>query len=336
MEICYLLAFPDSEDKSHQPIEQFKGLKDAPYFQPIDIDLVTLGEETIIIEGYAVAVTRQRYDDYVQMVECHYDLRDPFAASVLPDRTKIQSALQSRYIPETYRQNGLYEEYSILLMNDAKPTPDKWIAKNELALANFIRSQREVFEKNEIGEILSSRSRYSTQDLTLVDWEGAVIIAPNNDFQSDIVLLKIGNYQLLRYRMLDKSIEAMLDKINEAFFQNGRRPRATRGLIRQIAEHKLEVMLDFERAEQSLLLIGDWYTAKLYESIHNEFYLKDWKESVKTKLDNLENIVETIQDNFALSFETLMERLQMLGWVILLVGYIYLYMLDAGWFKFPK
>jgi hypothetical protein len=94
-------------------------------------------------------------------------------------------------------------------------------------------------------------------------------------------------------------------------------------------------MLGFERAEQSLLLIGDWYTAKLYESIHNEFYLKDWKESVRNKLDNLENIVETIQENFALSFETLMERLQMLGWVLLLIGYLYLYALDAGWFKFP-
>ena len=331
MEICYLLAFPDSEQKTHQPAEQFKGLKDAPYFQPIDIDLVTLGEETIVIEGYAVAVTRQRYDGYVQMVECHFDLRDPFAASVLQERTKIQNALQSRYIPEGYRLSGLFEEYTILMVNDAKPTPDKWLDKNALALANFIRSQREVLEKNEISEILASRSRYSAQDLTLVDWEGAVIIAPNNDFQSDIALLKIGNYQLLRYRMLDKLIENMLDKINESFFQNKRRPRATRGLIRQIAEHRLEVMLDFERAEQNLLLIGDWYTAKLYESIHNELYLKDWKESVQSKLDNLENIVQTIKDNFTMSWETLMDRLQLLGWVLLLVGYIYLYLLDAGW-----
>ena len=335
MEICYLLAFPDSEDVTHQPIEQFKGLKDAPYFQPIDIDLVTLGEETILIEGYAVAVSRQRYDDYVQMVECHFDLRDPFAPSVLANRTKIQSALQSRYIPERYRLNGLYEEYTILLVNEAKPTPDKWLEKNAHTLANFIRSQRDVFEQIEINEILTSRTRYSAQELTLIDWEGAVIIAPNGDYQSDIVLLKIGNYQLLRYRMLDKSIEDMLDKINESFFQNRRRPRATRGLVRKIAQHRLEVMLDFERAEQSLLLIGDWYTAKLYESIHTELYLKDWKESVRSKLDNLENIVKTIQENFALSFETLMERLQMLGWVILLIGYIYLYMLDAGWFKFP-
>ena len=335
MEICYLLAFPDSDEGKTQSPEQFKGLKDAPYFQPIDIDLVTLGEETIVIEGYTVAMTRQRYDSVVQMVECHYDLRDPFAASVLPDRTKIQSALQSRYIPEQYRRNGLFEEYSILLVKDAKPTPDKWLEKNAHALANFIRSQRDIFEQNEIGEILTSRTRYSAQELTLIDWEGAVIIAPNADYQSDIALLKIGNYQLLRYRVLDKSIEEMLDKINEAFFKNRRRPRATRGLIRQIAEHRLEVMLNFERAEQSLLLIGDWYTAKLYESIHNELYLKDWKESVRAKLDNLENIVETIQENFALSFETLMDRLQMLGWVLLLVGYLYLYFLDAGWIQIP-
>lgn len=333
MELCYLLAFPDSDDSPPQPVEQIKGLKDAPYFQPIDIGLVTLGDETLIIEGYAVSVMRQRYDGRVQMIECHYELEDPFAASTLSDRTKIQSALQSRYTPEAFRRNGLFEEYTILLVQHVKPSPDKWIEKNNLAIANFIRSQREVFDKGEVSEILASRTRYSASELTLVDWEGAVIIAPLADYQSDIALLKIGNYQLLRYRMLDQSIEEMLDKINERFFQ-AKRPRATRGLVRQIAAHRLEVMLDFERAEQNLLLIGDWYTAKLYESIQNELYLKDWKESVRAKLDNLENIVETIQDNFMLSWEALMERAQMLGWVLLLIGYIYLYLLDAGWLHF--
>ncbi len=336
MEVCYLIAFPDSDETTRQPAEQFKGLiKDAPYFQPVDIDLVTLGDETIVIEGYAVGVMRHRYDGRVQMVECRYDIADPFAVSVLTARTKIQAALQSRYIPESHRASGLFEEYSILLVKDAKPTPDKWIEKNALVLSNFIRSQRDVFDKEEMGEILASRTRYSAEELTLIDWEGAVIIAPKADYRSDIALLKIGNYQLLRYRMLDQTIEDLLDKINESFFQNRRRPRATRGLIRQIAEHRLEVMLGFERAEQSLLLIGDWYTAKLYESIHNEFYLKDWKESVRSKLDNLENIVETIQENFALSFENLMDRLQLIGWVLLLIGYLYLYVLDAGWIQFP-
>ncbi|MDD2920858.1 MAG: hypothetical protein PHQ36_01105 [Anaerolineales bacterium] len=335
MEIAYLIAFPDPDDGNAPPPEKFKGLKDAPYFEPIDIELVTLGEETIIIEERAISIVRQRYDGRVQMIECRFELKNPLAASILQERAKIEAALQSHFIPAPMRQSGLFEEYTILLVKEAKPTPEKWLDKNAAELSRFIRSQRETLDKEEINEILSSRTRYSAHELTLVDWEGAVIIAPNGDFQSDVALLKIGNYQLLRYRMLDQTIEKMLDKLNEAFFKNKRRPRPTRGMLRQIAEHRLEVMLDFERAEQYMLLIGDWYTSKLYEAIQTELYLKDWKESVKSKLDNLENIVETIKDNFSVSMEVLMDRIQMFGWVILLIGYIYLYFLDAGWIKFP-
>jgi hypothetical protein len=330
MEICYLIAFPDADDGKIPLVEPFKGLKDAPYFRPIDIDIVTLGEETVLIEGHAVLVIRQRFDGRVQMVECRFELKDPFAASVLQERTQIQNALQSKFIPTQYRQSGLYEEYTILLVQDASPSPDKWIEKNSRALAKFIRSQREVFDKEELNEILVSRTRYSAVELTLVDWEGAVIIAPNEDYQSDIALLKIGNYQLLRYRMLDQSIDGMLDKISQTFFENKRRSRPTRGVIRQIAEHKLEVMLDFERAEQNLLLIGDWYTAKLYEAIQSEFYLKDWKENLKNKLNNLESIVQTIKDNFSLSIESIWGRIEMAGWMIMLIGYIYLFLADLG------
>lgn len=336
MEICYLLAFPDSLEHPTPVKESIKGLKDAPYFQPVDIDLVSLGDETVLIEGHAVAVVRHQYDEYVQMIEARFTLINPFDPSILLERAKIENALQSKYIPLEYRQSGLFEEYTILLVDDIKQAPDKWIDKNALDISRFIRSQRDTFDKTEIDEILISRTRYSATELTLVDWEGAVIIAPNADYRSDIVLLKIGNYQLLRYRMLDHSIEQLLDKINESFFENKRRPRATRGLIRQIAEHKLEVMLDFERTEQTLLLIGDWYTAKLYEAIQSEFYLKDWKDSVRSKLDNLESIVQTIKDNLSVSWENLMDKVQLILWLLLLLGYLYLYFLDAGWIHLPS
>lgn len=336
MEVCYLIAFPDTEHKVAPVKESIRGLKDAPYFQPVDIDLVSLGDETVLIEGHAVSVIRHQYDEYVQMVEARFLLKNPFDSSALQERSKIEDALKSKYIPVEHRQSGLFEEYTILLVDEVKQAPDKWIDKNALDISRFIRSQRDTFDKNEIAEILMSRTRYSATELTLVDWEGAVIVAPNGDYDSDIVLLKIGNYQLLRYRMLDHSIENLLDKINESFFENKRRPRATRGLIRQIAEHKLEVMLDFERTEQTLLLIGDWYTAKLYEAIQSEFYLKDWKESLRAKLDNLESIMQTIKDNLSVSWENLMDQIQLLLWMVMLIGYLYLYLLDAKWITIPS
>jgi len=336
MEICYLIAFPDTETKLAPVKESIKGLKDAPYFKPVDIDVVSLGEETVLIEGHAVSTMRHQYDEWVQMIEARFTLEDPFDGRALQERAKIEDALMSKFVPAEHRQSGLFEEYTILLVDEVKPSPDKWIDKNALEISRFIRSQRDTFDKNEISEIVMSRTRYSATELTLVDWEGAVIIAPNGDYESDIVLLKIGNYQLLRYRMLDHSIEGLLDKINETFFENKRRPRATRGVIRQIAEHKLEVMLDFERTEQALLLIGDWYTAKLYEAIQSEFYLKDWKDSVRAKLDNLESIMQTIKDNLSISWENLMDQIQLILWMIMLFGYLYLYFLDAGWITIPS
>ena len=334
-EICYIIAFPDSTGETSIPYEQIRGLKDAPYFQPVDIDVRTLGQVEVQAGGVQVSVLRQRYDDQIQIVDCRFQMADVFNPSVIQQREIIERNLRERFIPVEHLGSGLFEEYVVLLITHIRATPDKFIDNNAVQIGRFIRSQREVLDQPELEQILSSRIRYSTKDLTVVDWEGAVIISGSGDFQSDIELLKIGNYQLLRYRMLDELVEKMLDKINESFFINKRRPRATRGAIRDIVHHRLEVMLNFERTEQTLLLIGDWYTAKLYTAIRDELYLEEWKNAIRGKLDNLERLVETIQENFALSFETLMDRLQMVGWVVLLIGYIYLYLLDAGWIELP-
>jgi hypothetical protein len=332
-EICYLLAFPDATKESSEPKEQIRGLKDAPYFQPVDIDVRTLGQSEMQAGGMQASILRQHYDDRIQIVDCRFQMENVLNYQVIQQREVIERNLRERFIPVEYLNNGLFEEYVILLLTKTSPTPDRFIEKNAVQIGRFIRSQREVLDQPELEQIVNSRIRYSTQDLTLVDWEGAVIIAANGDFQSDIELFKIGNYQLLRYRMLDQVLEDLIDNINDSFIVNETRP--TRGTIRKIVKHRLEVMLDFERAEQNLLLIGDWYTAKLYTTIRDEFYLEEWKNNIRSKLDNLEGIVETIQENFALSFETLMDRLQMVGWVLLLVGYLYLYALDAGWINLP-
>ncbi|HAV76720.1 MAG TPA: hypothetical protein DCX53_05125 [Anaerolineae bacterium] len=334
-EICYILAFPDPADKSTEPIEQIRGLRDAPYFQPVDIDVRTLGQAEVQAGGVQVSVLRQRYDDRIQILDCRFQMDDCLSSSGIQQREVIERNLRDRFIPIEHLTRGIYEEYVILLLTKTTPTPEKYLDKNAAQIGRFIRSQREVLDRTELEQILTSRIRYSTKDLTLVDWEGAVIIAENGDFQSDIELLKIGNYQLLRYRMLDELVEEMLDNINETFFINKRRPRRTRSALRGIVQHRLEVMLDFERTDQNLLLIGDWYTAKLYTTIRDEFYLEEWKSAIRAKLDNLESIVETIKDNFSISWENLMDQVQLYLWLVLLLGYLYLYFLDAGWITLP-
>jgi hypothetical protein len=332
-ELCYLLAFPDLVEGSDEPHEQIRGLKDAPYFQPVDISVRSLGQSVIEVTNAHVNVIRQRYDDCVQVVETRFSLGDPLSLSAIQSRAAIESALQQQFVPAEYRESGMFEEYVVLLLPGAKPAPDKFLDKYAIDLARFIRSQREAFDPREIQNILSSRVRYSKDNLTLVDWQAAVIIAPEGDFQSDIELLKIGNYQLLRYRRLDQSIETSLRNLSDQFRVDPRRAlRAgpTRSQIRRIVQHRLDLMLEFEHTEQYLLLIGDWYTAQLYHAIREEFYLESWKEIIKGKLDNLENIIQTMRDNFSLSWSGLMENISLAGWIILLIGYFILFFLEAS------
>ena len=66
--------------------------------------------------------------------------------------------------------------------------------------------------------------------------------------------------------MLDQDVETSLRDIAEKFYKNPRRalrPGPTRGRIQQIVQQRLELMFDFARTDQNLLLIGDWYTAKI-------------------------------------------------------------------------
>jgi hypothetical protein len=324
-EICYLLAFPDETEIPTQSIPVI-GLKNAPYFQPVDINVHTLDQDTLMLEGVPVKVLRQRYDDRVQVIECRFVLQDVLNEAASNQRQRIEDVLQARLIPQRYRENSLFEVYVILLIQDTVGIPDEFVDANADTLARFIRSQHEAPDLSVLEDILISRFSYSKNDLTVVDWEAALIFAPKGDFQSDIELLKIGNYQLLRFRMLGQSIEDILRVIN-VDFKRGKQSlwSPARGTLREIVNHRLELMLDFEHNEQNLLLIGDWYTAKLYHLISDEFYLNDWRDAIQTKLDTLENIVTTIQENFMISWRGLLENIQLAGWLILLVGYFILY-----------
>lgn len=329
--ICYLLAYPHTSSTFFTSPERPQRLKDAPYFEAVDLDIHTIAYETAEVEGVRALIRRQVYDGLIESAECTFDLPDALSVAALQIKARVQAAVRARLTADWGESNRPIEEYTALLLQRIDGAPDEFIERHAQTLARFIRSQREVFDRLEIGEILSSRVRYSERDLTLVDWEGAVVIAPDGDFQSDIELMKIGNYQLLRYRLLDQAIEHSLRAVSQ-HLHAGSRPsllpnRSTRAL-RQAIEQRLSLMLDFEKIDQSLLLIGDWYTAKLYQLIYDEFYIDEWKGALKAKLESLESVSQIVQDNFSFSWARFLELIQIAGWLLLLVGYFILFFLD--------
>ena len=174
-----------------------------------------------------------------------------------------------------------------------------------------------------------ARASYSQTDLTVIDWVGAVIITDPGGHQYDLELLKIGNYQLLRYRMLDRAIERNLEQLRTQL--DDPRPRWRPGRQRTIAtvvEQRLELLLAFENTAQSLLFIGEWYSARVYSLIVSQLYLNDWRDSVSRKLESLAAIDETVRESLVFSWRRVLDLIQLAGWAILLVGYFVLFIVN--------
>ncbi len=329
LDLCYLWLTPLGPDAPAGPVQPVLTPKDAPYFFDVDIEFRAAGERRFEIDGLPVRVVLQVLDGLVLLAECRYTLADGLGEPAVARKRALHAALRERLQIETGSSVGLFEGYTVVLMRQALPMPDDFVDANAVALASLLRSLTKPLDQRDAAEILAARARYSAHDLTVIDWDGALVIAEDGDYQSDIELLKIGNYQLLRLRLIDQDIDASLRALRDSLERA--RPAwlpTPNRTLQAVVQQRLELLLEFEKIDQSLLLIGDWYSARAYRLIVEQFYLADWKAAVSAHLNSLADIDTIVSQRLAFSWQRVLEFIQFAGWLILLVGYFVLFFVD--------
>lgn len=323
IKIVYLVFAPLPSSATAGEKSEFKKSKSHPYFFDIDIDAKLIGNGKINLNHKKILFKHFIYNESVFVGEFIYKIESGLSMEAISEKESINEKIKNLMMQKFNVKENLVEEYSVVLINNPNLSPASLIKARKFILARLIRAIDEEIDEESANEILGSRIQYSKDDMTIVDWEGAVIIAKKGDYESDLELFKVGNYQLLKYRLLDAEIDKSLEKLRE-------NPPKNKSLLKSIVKSELEILLDFDKVDQSLLLVGDWYSAKLYRIIAKEFYLDSWKEIVKNKLDSLKTIEGTIRENLTFSWERLYDMVSIIGWAILLIGYFYLYFKDAG------
>jgi len=335
LNLCYLWLTPMGPKAPAGPVQPVPTPKDAPYFFDVDIEFRAAGERQLDINGLPVRVTLQVLDGLILLAECRYTLPDGLSEPAVARKRAMNAGLRERLQTETGSPVGLFEGYTVVLMRQAPPTPDEFVDEHAVALASLLRSLTKPLDQRDAAEILAARASYSAHDLTVIDWDGALVIAEDGDYQSDIELFKIGNYQLLRLRLIDQDIDASLRALRD----NVERSRpdlagarswlpSRNSTLQAVVQQRLQLLLEFEKIDQSLLLIGDWYSARAYRLIVEQFYLADWKATVSARLNSLADIDNIVSQRLAFSWQRVLEFIQFAGWLILLVGYFVLFLVD--------
>ena len=184
-----------------------------------------------------------------------------------------------------------------------------------LQIAQILRAERQALSTEEIEDALAAKISFGTEDLTIVDWNAALLI--DREGEDVRAVLGFANVELLEMRYLDQKLDRALDDVYETLLRPSLNLPRIFGYYstasRRIAELQIDNAILFEGVNNTLKLLGDQYLARVYRLVNKRFHLDEWDASIIRKLQTLESIYEKISD------QATDRRMEVLEWVIIIL-----------------
>jgi hypothetical protein len=159
------------------------------------------------------------------------------------------------------------------------------VAENTVKLSELARKS-----------ILESTFQYSDQDLTIIDWNSAIVIEPSGRKEvPEVIEFALTHMMEMRYydSLLDQRLGMLYDSIEESrgrFFNN----RFT-ALSREASTRYIEFSEFIERVDNSFKAVGDFYLARIFRAAGEEFRIPEWEVNITRKMNLFASLSELLQ-----------------------------------------
>jgi hypothetical protein len=308
-------------------------IKSSPvYYKTAVPRQVIVGQENFTIAGQNVTFHLRGYQPDVLLIQTTIDVENIFHKEGVFALEK-QSYEHSYRILKEYGGDTLFsEEYSVFAVANYQGDPDQFL-KHRDVIVSLLKSEILDLDPQEVQYTLGSRIKYGNNDLSIIDWDGAFLFDPAGDIEEDLELLTLANLQLLRHRILDHQIDGRLARLAELVrnMPVGTRHLRSKELIQKMKE-TMEIRMvsisELQRLERDIKLIGDWYSARFYELAAAKFKIDEWRKTIRSKLESLEDTYSLIIENFTVSAKSRAEWVQIIAFFILQIGWLVLIILE--------
>jgi hypothetical protein len=211
----------------------------------------------------------------------------------------------------------IVEDYAIFQI-EAFTVP---LAVNDLCtryaqdIAQILRAETQALSPQEVTDALAYRISYGADDLTIVDWNAALMVDREGD---DVrTVLEFANVELLEMRYLDRHLDDALDRSYEALTTERRHSLRRLGAFgadrHRVARMQVDSAILFEGVNNALKLLGDQYLSRVYRLVSQRFHLAEWDAGILRKLQTLDSIYEKMSDQAA------NRRMEVLEWIIIIL-----------------
>jgi hypothetical protein len=143
----------------------------------------------------------------------------------------------------------------------------------------------------QIDEVLRIQRSFENSDLTVIDWDAALVVDLSGYVDDVLYALELANLQLEEFRVMDRRLDKYLDG---AYDDLERRRWPLFGGASQTLHNLRRFRVDVAKLADEVTHItkffGDWYLARVYLGARDRFYLDQWRASVEQRLGQLDKL----------------------------------------------
>jgi len=308
--------------------------KSAPhYFEKSVQSQYILGKEKTKIGNNDVELLIKTYHPNTILVEGSVEVSDIFDEKIFDLKANLLKACHQLVIKNGGKED-LSEEYTAYQISGYKEDPEIFLREKGDKIAGLLKSEKLPLDEKEVEYTLSFQFKYAKDDLTIVDWDGAFLFDTEGEFGENIEMLELANYQLLRYRVLDEDLDERMQKIQKAVHADNLKlwrlipSKEVNDEFRGVIKLRTQSIAEFDALERNIKLIGDWYSARLYDLVTKKFRLDGWKRGIKEKMESLEDIYSIASENLGMSQAQRLELIQIWAFFFLQIGWLVLIILE--------
>jgi len=190
------------------------------------------------------------------------------------------------------------EDYVIYFFEDIEGVHRARELLDQADIAKLIlaETQGNLSASSKNGIVDEGTYQYAENDLTVIDWNSAIVIEPSGKKEvPEVIEFVLTHMMEMRYYdgLLDQKLGTLYDAIEESrsrFLSN------RFGLLsREASARYIEFSEFIERVDNSFKVVGDFYLAKIFRGAGEQFRIPEWEANISRKINIFSNLSELLQ-----------------------------------------
>ncbi|MBM3268785.1 MAG: hypothetical protein FJZ01_14185 [Candidatus Sericytochromatia bacterium] len=268
-------------------------------------------------------------ESWEDLIALSVDLQDDIALESASRR--VFDEVRSRALPackDPIPDSKLVEDYYVIHVAafDSPARGEDILARHGADLAHVLRGDAGDLSADERRDALRLRHSYRSDDLVVVTYNSAFVYDAET-VPDHVDVIEFANAQLLDLRYYDQLMDQELALIYDSL-EDHKTLGPVRGKLLKTVQQLHRLMIEIhdirEKIRNSLKIVGEMYSARIYRMISDSLRLERWDQALGDKLDIAQQIYKVLLE------ELHQRRSNMLEIIIIL-----LILLEVILFIFP-